>query len=491
MPKSLSVLYVTSELYPFAKVGGIADIAYSLTLALRESGNDMRVMFPKYGCVSERRNRIHEINRLRDLPIKIGEKTELVTIKSSAISNPRAKVQTYITTNTNYFDSKKGIYSDPKTGIEYPDNDERFILFARSVIDTCLVLNWFPDIIHCNDWQTALIPGYARTLYPNKFRKTKIVFTIHNFNQQGIFPLKTFDKTGMTPDALIHYKDKNCINFMKGAIYYSDAITTVSKNYALEILNEKKKRTELNDLLLDRKSKFFGILNGIDTWSWNPKRDNKIKKQFNNNYYEYKNTNKAQVIQKFGFEYKENIPLIAMITRLDNQKGLSLLSEAAEKLFSLDIQMVLLGEGNPDLRREIGILAKKYFHKFKVKFAFDEHLAHQIEAGSDMFLMPSLTEPCGLNAIYSLAYGSVPIVRATGGLKDIVNDYDNKTKNGNGFVFNDYKADSMVEAIQKAISVYKEKEEWEKLALKGMNEDYSWAKSVKEYQNIYSSLFKD
>jgi starch synthase len=491
MPKLVSILYITSELYPFAKVGGLADVAYSLSLALREKKNDMRVMIPKYGCVSERKNRIHEINRLKDLPIKIGDNTELVTVKSSAISNPRSKVQAYISTNANYFDSKKGIYSDPKTGIDYPDNDERFILFARSVIDTCIVLNWFPDIIHCNDWQTALVPGYARTLFPNKFRKTKIVLTIHNFSQQGIFPLKTFDKTGLPPEAQIHYKEKNNINFLKGAIYYSDAITTVSKSYALEILNEKKKRTELNDLLLDRKSRFTGILNGIDIWSWNPKRDIKIKKQFSNNFYDYKNTNKAHVLQKFGLQYNENIPLIAIVTRLDSQKGLSLLVEAAEKLFALDIQLILLGEGNPELRKEIGLLAKKYFNKFKVKFAFDEQLAHQIEAGSDMFLMPSLIEPCGLNAMYSLAYGSIPIVRATGGLKDIVNDYDFKTKTGNGFVFNEYKPESMIDAIKKAISIYKNKEEWEILALKGMNEDYSWAKSIEEYQNIYSSLFKD
>jgi len=489
MSKPLSVLFVTSEVYPFVKVGGVADVAYSLPLALRELGHDVRVMVPKYGTISERKNRIHEINRLREVPIPIGEKFDPATIKSSSINSPRTKVQAYITTNHKYFDAKKGIYTDPKTGREYRDNDERFIYFNRTVIETCLILGWFPDIIHCNDWQTAIIPALVKTLFPQKFKKTKVVFTIHDFYQQGIYTHHSFDKTNLPKTERQNFIHKTNFNFMKGGLFYADKITTVSPSYAAEILKDKTHGNGLNALLEKRKDDFVGILNGIDPWAWNPKVDPYLKTKYSGDIESYKTANKIEVLKKFKLEYNENIPLAAMVTRLSRQKGVSLLIEAADKLLSENIQLIILGDGDTDLKNELKELQKKYPEKLSVKTAFDEDLAHLIEAGADMFLMPSVYEPCGLNSMYSLIYGTAPIVRSTGGLKDIVTEFDAKTKKGNGFVFRNSNVTDFHKAVKKAVELFKNKESWNALIANGIESDFSW--DAKKYADVYYSAFKD
>ncbi|OGU12468.1 MAG: hypothetical protein A2X61_02700 [Ignavibacteria bacterium GWB2_35_12] len=491
MAKPLSVLFVTSESLPYVKYGGVADVSYSLPLALRDLGHDMRIMLPKYGCVSERRNRIHEINRLRDVPIPVGSHSDPATIKSSSINNPRAKVQAYITTNNKYFDAKKGIYSDAKTGKPYPDNHERFIFFCRSVIETCLILGWFPDIIHCNDWQTALVPLMARTTFAKEFKKTKFVFTFHNINQQGEFSEKLFDLTGLPQKVKNDLIYKKMVNPVKGALIYSDYITTVSETYAKEILQDSKNTNDLNVLLLKYKKKYKGILNGIDTYSWDPKIDSLISKKLGNNFDDFKQANKKSLAFKTGLNYHDETPLIGMVTRLDEQKGVPLLTSAADKIFQEDIQMVILCDGSQEAKNELRDLSLKYPKKLKVRFGFDEPLAHLIEAGSDMFLMPSEYEPCGLNAMYSLAYGSVPIVRATGGLTEIVSDFNPETKTGNGITFKNYKSGELLSSIAKALNLFKNKELWDVLIQNGRSGDYSWSKSVIKYDEIYKIITKD
>ncbi len=487
MEKPLSILFVASEVFPFAKVGGVADIAFSLPLALREYGHDVRVMLPRYGCVSERKYRIHEINRLRDMSIPINNTTELATVKSSSIQNARAKVQAYITTNEKYFNAKKGIYSNPKTGKEYPDNDERFIFFCRSVIDSCRLLQWYPDVIHCNDWQTAMVPAYAKVLFPEEFKNTKIVFTIHNFSQQGEFPLESFDKTGLPGKAKTAFTHNKKLNFMKAAIKYADFITTVSKTYAEDILKDSKYSNGLNAVLKKEQKKFKGILNGLDIWTWNPKRDKLIKKKYSNKYNEYKSANKAELLKRFDLQGEDDTPVIAMITRLDEHKGIPLLLTALPEILKNDVRFVLLGEGQSELKKQLKLIAQKYESKMSIKFEFEEELAHLVEAGSDIYLLPSLYEPFGLNALYSLSYGVAPVVHATGGLIDIVKEFDTKKKKGNGFVFTDFKPADFVKAVNRALDIYKNKELWEKLIENGMSANNSWAESVVEYDNIYNS----
>ena len=490
MAKPLSILFVTSEVVPFIKVGGIADVSFSLPLAVRDIGHDIRVMLPKYGNVSERKNRIHEINRLRDIPIPMGGKSsDPATVKSSGMNNPRTKVQAYITTSHKHFDSKKGVYENKKTGEPYPDNDDRFIFFSRSVIETCLTLEWFPDIIHCNDWQTALVPVLAKTLFPEEFKNTKFVFTVHSVAEQGDFPISTFQKTCLPEKLKKELTHKNKFNFLKAGLLYSDYVTTVSQTYADEITKDKKLTNGLSDVFSKLKN-FKGILNGIDPWIWNPASDKLIKKKYTKNLAEYKSANKKSILAKFGFEYDEKVPLISMITRLNDVKGFPLLLEAADSIFKNDIKFVLLGDGSPENKKKLDAFVQKYPDKFAINIGFDEELAHRLEAGSDIFLMPSMTEPCGLNAIYSMAYGSIPIVRDTGGLSEIVTEIDEKKLTGNGFKFKNYKATDLMKALNKAIKFYEDPDKWDKIVSASMKEDYSWKKKVAAYDEVYNFVMK-
>lgn len=491
MAKPLGILYVSSEAYPFIKISGIGDVSYSLPLALRELGHDVRVMFPKYGIISERKNKIHEISRLRDVPISIGDNVFKTTVKSSSMYNSKAKLQAYITTNYEYFDSRKGIYLDPKTNKPFPDNDERFLFFCKTAIETCLVLNWFPDIIHCNDWQTAIISAFVKTLFPSKFRKTKVILTIHNASDQGIFPAENFSKTGLPQQVMENFIHKDNLNFLKGGIVYADYITTVSPTYRNEILQDANHTNGLNELLLQKQNKFEGILNGIDPYQWNPRIDKHIIKNFTNDFSSYKEANKEELLTQFGLEYNPEVPVFAMISKLDYNKGISLLLEALDSILKMNIKFVLLGDGENEYKKKLKKLADKYKDKFGLKLEYDEKLAHLIEAGSDFFLMPSIYEPCGLNSMYSLAYGSIPIVRATGGLIDIVNDIDIQNKTGNGIVFREPNKDELINAVKRAIEIYNNKELREEICLNNMKQNYSWGDKAKRYEEIYYTASKE
>jgi starch synthase len=489
MAKPLNILFVASEIYPIAKTGGVADVAYGLPLALRDLGHDVRVMLPKYGAISERKNRIHEINRLKDIPITVGSVQELATVKSSSIVNTRTKVQAYMTTNHHYFDSKWGLYSDPETGTDYADNDERFIFFCRSVIQTCLLLGWFPNIVHCNDWHTALVPAYMKAAYPEKFKNTRVVFTIHNIANQGVFSFKeTFVKTGLPDTIADEVKHKTKFNFMKAGVTFADHITTVSPTYGKELMNDADLTGGLNATLKKRKDAFTPILNGIDTTIWAPAKDKLITKRYSLDSLDKKEDNKEALVEKFGLEYDAETPVIAMISRLVEQKGFGLLKKAADKLMKENVQVVILGEGDKDIEDWLREIAKKYPTKMAVKIGFDETLSHLMEAGADMFLMPSFFEPCGLNQMYSVTYGTVPIVRATGGLKDTVQEYNAQTEKGNGFVFEKYDAADMLKAIQRALTLFRDKDAWHTIIQNGMVEDHSWGNSSRKYEEIYRRL---
>lgn len=490
MAKSLSVLFVTSEVFPFIRVGELGDISHSYTLAMREFGNDVRVMFPKYGVISERKNRIHEINRLRDMPIPVGEKIELATVKSSSINNPRAKVQAYITCNFCYYDQRKAVYDDPKTGNPLSDNDERFIFFSRSVIETCLILGWFPDIIHCNDWQTSLIASYAKVLFPNKFKKTKFLLSINNVQEQGIFPENTFDKTLLPQDTKSKFIHKNKFNFLKGGIEFSDYITTHSPAYLQEILQSSAYSNGLNKILMEKVGKMMGLNIGIDQWVWIPSHDNDIKQKFESDFFSYKTTNKKDLLSKFGLEYSDE-PLVGIISNLTDSSGISIFLESAPKLLTQDIKIVMIATGENDYKNQLKKLAKDFPTKFSLKFGLENSLIHQIFAGSDIFLIPSKYESNGWTALTSLSYGTVPVARATGANLEFINDYDADNSTGNGFLFNDFKADSLVKTLFLALKKYKIRTEWEDLALRIMEKDSSWSPSLKKYDEIYRSILKD
>jgi starch synthase len=493
MARPISVLFVSPEVYPFAKTGGLADVSYGLVMALRELGYDIRVMFPKYGCVSERKNHIHEIRRLRMMEIPIGDRVEQIAIKSSTMQNPRVRAQVYVTTNYHYFDSRKGLYADPQTGKPYPDNDERFLFFCRSVVEMCRFLRWFPDIIHYNDWQTGILGAYVRLLYPAEFRRTRLVFTLHSLADQGIFPPETLAKAGLPPTAAERLLHHGMVNFVKAGIEFADVVTTVSPSYAQEILTGEVETGSIGHLLAERHPEtFVGILNGVDSTIWNPRTDPYLDYHYSEEDVEsVKPLNKRQLLTRLELRYDPKVPVLGMIARLHPVKGIDLFLEVVpEVLARHDVQLVFLGDGLPEYRSALQKLQRQFPRRFALRLGFDEPLAHLIEAGADMFLMPSLQEPCGQNQMYSMLYGTVPIVRATGGLRDTVQDFNPETGEGTGIVFEEPTPQAFLAAIERALQLYREPELWRKLMKNGMRQDFSWRRSAQLYGEIYRTLVK-
>jgi starch synthase len=395
--------------------------------------------------------------------------------------------------NEEYFGNRHSLYSDPLTGDDFNDNDERFILLAKSVFELINKLGWVPDVIHCNDWQCGLIPVYLKTLYKDDetLANVKTLFTIHNLSYQGVFPKTSFAKTGLpkelnTAKGIIH---KTKVNFMKGALLYADAINTVSETYAKEISESKEYGAGLLEVLKKRKKDLYGIINGIDDLIWNPEKDKKIAKKFSAKNLDDKKLNKQALAENFGFDYKEDVPVIGMISRLYDGKGFDVIEKAFTQLMKLNIHLVLLGTGDKKYHKFFNNATAKYSNKFSCYLGFDDELAHLIEAGADMFLMPSRYEPCGLNQMYSLIYGTVPIVRNTGGLADTVQRFDEKSGEGNGFVFEKPTATDMVKEIKRALKVFKsDQKTWQKIMKAGMKSNFTWLNSSKSYVDLYKKI---
>ncbi len=489
MAKKLKILFVSGEVVPFAKTGGLADVMGSLPQAVEDCGNEARIMMPKYGVINDRKFRLHDVLRLKDLPISVGERNDLLNVKVTAL--PSSKIQTYFLYNEGLF-KRDGLYVSPTTKKDYQDNDERFIFFNRAVLETLKALGWKPDIIHCHDWMSGLIPAYLKLLYHEDpfFKNVKTVFTIHNLAYQGAFHKSALQKSKLpesefTPDGLEFY---DSFNFMKIALVYADAITTVSEKYAEEIRTDDELACGLKGVLNKRKRDLYGILNGVDENVWNPEEDEFIEKNYNADDLAAKLENKKSLLKRLKLPYNEKTPVIGMISRLVDQKGFDLVIEAFDKLMSLDVQLVLLGTGEKQYEDFFRKATNKYPDKVSATISFNDELAHQIEAGSDMFLMPSRYEPCGMNQMYSLKYGTVPIVRATGGLHDTVKAF--KAGKGNGFVFEKYTAGDMMKAIKDALETYKDQKAWAKLVQNGMATDVSWESSAEKYNALYHKLLE-
>ena len=493
MAKPLSILFVSSEVHPFAKTGGLADVSSALPQVVRELGHDIRIIMPKYATVSDRKFKIHDIKRLTDMPIPLGENTMLGSVKSSFLTNIKTKVQVYFLSNEDLY-CRSDLYVDPKTKKSWPDNDDRFIFFSRGVIETLILLGWKPDIIHLNDWQSALIAALIRTEYAKEplFKNTKIVFTVHNAAFQGVFPGASFIKTGL-PDKLFKSEGLEFhgdMNLMKAGLLYSDIITTVSPTYAKEIRTSNEFGYGLEGVFKKKARKTVGILNGMDTAVWNPESDVLIPAQYGIKDLEKKAENKKALCEKFGLKYDEKVPLIGIVSRLADQKGFDLIKDELAGLMKENLQLVVLGSGEKNYEDMFTKAAKKFKKKMGVHIGFDEELAHLIEAGADMFLMPSKYEPCGLNQMYSLRYGTLPIVRATGGLADTVVDLDAKPKAGTGFVFEKYNGKQMVSTIKRALKAFADTDHWQAAQKRAMQNDNSWDSSARQYIELYKQLLK-
>lgn len=489
MANHIKVCMTAAEAVPFAKAGGLADVMGALPRALTERGLDVILMMPRYAVVDADRFKLERQTEVGEIQIPMGAVSKPMTVWSATEGVPKFNV--YFIENPEYF-GREGIYNDPGTGQGYPDNAERFIFFMKGVLETLKALNWRPDVIHCNDYQTGLIPAYIKILHAQDpfFVDVATVYSIHNLAYQGTYPADVLDLMGFGQEVfypMSPFEFWGQVNFMKVGLVFADVLNTVSERYAEEIQSDPEFGVGLEGVLRDRTADLYGILNGVDYTVWSPEVDTLIPYRYSVDDLEGKRKNKQALLERQGLALSsEDIPLIGMISRLADQKGFDLISEIADELMGLDLQMVILGTGDRRYHELFEKLATRYPTKIGVNLTFNNELAHLIEAGSDMFLMPSRYEPCGLNQLYSLRYGTVPIVRATGGLADTIRNYDPATGEGSGFVFEQYASVDLLDAVQRALKTYRMKETWGQIMRRGMTADFSWAASAKKYMDLYA-----
>ena len=487
----MNVVYVSSEVLPFAKSGGLADISSVIPKNLNKLGINVTIIMPFYNVVKECNCTIEKTDIT--FTVTIGDDAKTCCVYKSCL--PGTDVPIYFLHNEHYF-GRNGLYNYPGTMRNYEDNSERFVFFARSALELMLRLKPCPDIIHCNDWQTGLVPVYLKTIYRNNecFKKTRTIMTIHNLAYQGLFSADCMKYTGL--DWGLFHRDYlefyGMLNFLKAGIIFSDCITTVSETYAEEIQTQEFGE-RLDGVLRTRSKDIYGILNGIDYSLWNPESDAIIAANYSDKNLSGKHVCKKALQRKLEMQEKD-IPIIAMITRLTDQKGLDLVMNIFNKLLRLDIQFVLLGSGEPAYQDFFKQYAKIIPAKVSANISFNEPLAHGIEAGADIFLMPSRYEPCGLNQLYSIKYGTVPIVRHTGGLADTIFDVRHEKvykEKANGFSFKEYNADLLYATIIRALDFYKNRSEWTKLMRNGMKQNWLWEESARKYISLYEKVLRN
>ena len=475
---TLKILLVSAEVYPFAKTGGLADVSGALPPALKKLGHDIRVIMPQYPCTANAGRKLQPLK----VDLKIPGHGQKGTLFKSELTG---KVPIYLVQHNGYF-NRKHLYGEP--GSDYPDSVERFSFFSRAVLEATKLLDFKPDIIHCNDWHTGLIPVYLKSLY-NKdpwFTQTKTLFSIHNLGYQGNFPHSRLKATGLDdsfyhPEGIEFYGQ---ISFLKGGLMFADTLTTVSPAYSEEIQSSEM-GCGMEGVLQKRSDRLYGILNGIDETIWNPETDPLIPFNYGPKTLSLKKQCRESLIKKFSLKLDKKTPILCMITRLSEQKGIDLIVEAKNELDKKDISLLILGTGSPKYESFFKNWHREKPDRIATALKFDESLGHLILAGSDMLLMPSLYEPCGLTQMYALKYGTVPIVRSIGGLKNSVQTFNMKTGKGTGFKFRNPQARFFLKSLQKALSCFNQSKTWNQLMLNGMTKDNSWKSAAKKYSRLY------
>lgn len=480
----MNIAFLASEVVPFAKTGGLADVSGSLPIELTKLGHNVKVFMPKYSLIEEAKFMLTKEVWMGKISIRVARVVHNIEVFKGTLDD--SKTEIYFIDYPPYF-YRDSLYTNDN------DEDERFILFSKAVIELIQRLLWEVDIIHLNDWQTGLVPLLLKDNYSwdKHFNRLASVFTIHNIAYQGSFPAETLAKAELdekyfkAPGAIEHHGK---VNFMKAGISFADAITTVSEKYAEE-LQTPEFSYGMDTILKYRRNDFYGILNGIDERIWNPETDSHIAHNYTKITIAQKEKNKIALLEKFNLPYNKKTPVIGIVSRLASQKGIDIILSSMEYLLALDVQFVILGSGEDKYERELTRIAERNSTNVGLYLGYSNDLSHQIEAGADMFLMPSQYEPCGLTQMYSLKYGTVPIVRNTGGLADTVFDWDEQiakdNENGNGFSFNDYSGYSLTDAIERAIKYYHTKKIWRKIQRNGMKKSFSWEESAKKYISVY------
>ena len=481
----MHVIFAASECVPFSKTGGLADVVGALPRAIAGLGHQATVYLPFY-----RQTRLSD-NRLKDartvissITVPFDDRYRFCSVLDGGVQHG---VQYYFIDYPPFYD-RDALYGTPLG--DYHDNAERFALYCRAVLEACKILG-VPDVFHCHDWQSALVPVLLRTLYAEDpaLRGIPTVFTIHNIGYQGVFSPDTLPLLMLPWDLFTITKLEffGKVNFLKGALTYSDFLTTVSRKYAQEIQTSEY-GFGLEGVLRNRASSLAGIVNGVDYEEWSPETDQFAAAHYSPDALEGKQESRRDLLRRFSLDPESPLPVIGIVSRFAAQKGFDLIALAADHLAHEELVMTVLGSGDKVYEELFRRLVRQYPKRFAVKIGYDNELAHCIEAGADMFLMPSRYEPCGLNQIYSLKYGTVPIVRSVGGLDDTIDPYDARTGKGTGFKFHEYTPEALVHAIRAALALYRKPGEWRKLMRNGMAKDFSWTVSAREYLKVYEKV---
>lgn len=480
----LNILIAASEVVPFAKTGGLADVAGALPKALRALGHDVRIVMPRYYIVDREK---YDLQLMKgELGVPMGVMGEMwAGVYEGRL--PSTDIPIYFIDHEGYF-GRSGLYDDNGEG--FRDNDNRFIFFSRSVMQLAKKLHFHPDVIHANDWHTAAIPMMLNTIYaydPN-FAHTGTLLTIHNLQHQGKFYKGVMDVLGIGWEHYYELEEHGSVNLLKGGITHADAISTVSSKYAQEIRTHEF-GWGLEGLIDINSYKLHGVLNGVDYDEWSPAVDGFIPHTFDSDDMRGKELCKSTLQQSFKLPHRGEVPLIGLVGRLVEQKGIELIATSIHKLLEMDIQIVMLGAGEKWAEHYFSDVARMYPDKFGCFIGYRNDLAHQIEAGSDLFLMPSIFEPCGLNQIYSLRYGTLPIVRATGGLDDTIENYHNDGEHGTGFKFYDATSDALINTVGWAVHTwYNDRDGFVQMQRNAMAQRYDWNGAAREYESLYRRI---
>jgi len=476
----MNVAFLASEVVPFVKTGGLADVAGSLPRFLKEQGADVRVLLPFYKSV-----------KAKDYPLKKVVESSLISWRGalspfSAWEYSAGSFPVYFIERDEYFD-RDFLYGTPDG--DYPDNGERFAFFAKASLELIQQIGFKADILHGHDWQAAMAFAFLRNGYGDGpfFKATKSLMTIHNMAYQGLFEKEILQTAGL-PGSLFRPEDLEFfgkVNFLKAGILYASAVSTVSPRYSQEIQTPEF-GCGLEGLLRTRNERLFGILNGVDYSAWNPEIDPALAENYSRRSLEGKAACKQDLLQAFGLRpAKPGAPLIGIVSRLAGQKGIDLIVEGLEGIFDSGAQLVILGTGENKIEKQLLEARKKYPRSLGLKIGFDEFISHKIMAGCDLFLIPSRYEPCGLTQMYSLRYGTIPVVRATGGLDDSIQEFDPAHRSGNGFKFGPPTTAALLDSFRKALVLYENKDLWSRLIRNAMAADFSWERAARYYLELY------
>ena len=475
--RSLKILMLAAECTPFVKTGGLADVVGALPKALRAMGHDVRVSLPRYGRVDAAKFGLTQA--VSPFPVPMDGQTAKASILQTRMDGG---VPVYMVENAKYYD-RDGIYM-------YPDDAERFVFFSRASLEMLRHLEWRPDVIHCHDWHTAIVPNWLKVLYADDplFSDIATVYTFHSLAYQGIFGYRVLEIAGIDEYGFIYHPEMadlaEVVDFMGRGIYFADMISTVSERYAQEALTPELGE-RLDPILRERRDRLVGILNGIDYDAMNPASDPYLVANFDVDHLQARRQNKLALQREAGLPQDPEKPLIGMVSRLTDQKGFDILGAALDHILDLDLQFVLLGTGDQHYHEIFTKAASAHPDKAAVFLTFNAALTQKIHAGADMYLMPSRVEPCGTGQMVAMHYGSVPIVRATGGLADTVQDYDPRTGKGNGFVFEPHDRWALFAAIVRALESFKYQNDWCALQKANMQRDFSWSASAIKYVDLY------